>query len=234
MGTVPLFAIHNNARRVQKRRKLLENLSDFEIRKNCGLDYQGVLDVIDIFEPIEGVRRSAIPLETKVITFLSYLRSGNFQWSLGTLSKTPQASDSKIIEGCTNLVLQSAADNINFPNNPAEINRSKLDFHGLCRTKGFPRILGIVDGTHIGIISPPVDEDRYVNRKNYHSINCQVVVDSEYKFTDIVAKWPGSTHDALMWRESSVRGRLSRGNLGDGWFIGENKRSCHEISELSR
>ena len=39
---------------------------------------------------------------------------------------------------------------------------------------GFPNVIGCVDGTHIPIIAPSVDEVDYVNRKSFHSINVQV------------------------------------------------------------
>ena len=37
-----------------------------------------------------------------------------------------------------------------------------------------PQIIGIVDGTHIAIKKPKVNESTYVNRKSYHSINATV------------------------------------------------------------
>ena len=39
---------------------------------------------------------------------------------------------------------------------------------------GFPNVVGAVDGTHVKIQAPTKDEDDYVNRKGYHSINVQV------------------------------------------------------------
>ena len=39
---------------------------------------------------------------------------------------------------------------------------------------GFPRIIGIVDGTHIRIKVPVRQPDAYVNRKKFHSIVAQV------------------------------------------------------------
>ena len=42
-----------------------------------------------------------------------------------------------------------------------------------------PNVVGLIDGTHIQIIAPPVNEDAYVNRLQYHSINCQVVVNHD-------------------------------------------------------
>jgi len=45
---------------------------------------------------------------------------------------------------------------------------------------GIPGVIGIIDGTHIAIVSPKSDdpiypEHIYINRKGYHSINTQLV-----------------------------------------------------------
>lgn len=39
---------------------------------------------------------------------------------------------------------------------------------------GFPRVIGLIDGTHIKIRAPTVQPDSYINRKKFHSLNTQV------------------------------------------------------------
>ena len=65
-------------------------------------------------------------------------------------------------------------------------------------------MLGCIDGTHVSIVAPSNNEENYLNRKNAHSINIQAICNSELKFIDVVAKWPGSTHDAFIWRMSAA------------------------------
>lgn len=36
-------------------------------------------------------------------------------------------------------------------------------------------VIGAIDGTHVAITTPYVDEHLYVNRKRYHSLNVMVV-----------------------------------------------------------
>ncbi|XP_067633563.1 putative nuclease HARBI1 [Eurosta solidaginis] len=38
-----------------------------------------------------------------------------------------------------------------------------------------PGVIGCIDGTHIGLQRPSVDEHMYFNRKGYHSINAMIV-----------------------------------------------------------
>ncbi|KAL3973725.1 hypothetical protein ACER0C_022351 [Sarotherodon galilaeus] len=68
---------------------------------------------------------------------------------------------------------------------------------------GFPGVVGVIDGTHVRIIAPSEDEAVFVNRRNFHSINVQIVFNAACKILDIVAKWPGSTHDERMLSETN-------------------------------
>lgn len=45
---------------------------------------------------------------------------------------------------------------------------------GFQNIAGLRGVVGAIDGTHIRISRPYVDEEVYVNRKGYHSTNVQV------------------------------------------------------------
>ncbi len=59
------------------------------------------------------------------------------------------------------------------------------------RDFGFPQCAGMVDGTHIPIVSPEYCPADYYNRKGWHSIILQGTVDNVGKFTNINIGWPG-------------------------------------------
>ena len=45
----------------------------------------------------------------------------------------------------------------------------------------FPNVVGVIDGTHIPIRAlPGPDEACYVNRKQFHSLNVQVIFETCY------------------------------------------------------
>ena len=69
---------------------------------------------------------------------------------------------------------------------------------------GFPMCAGAIDGTHVPIKVPSQNHTDYVNRKSYHSIIMQALVDSRYLFRDIVVGWPGSGHDARVLANSEI------------------------------
>ena len=65
---------------------------------------------------------------------------------------------------------------------------------GFERIKRFPQVAGVIDGCHIPIIAPEEHHEDYHNRKGYHSIILQGVVDQNC-FTDVFISWPGEVHD---------------------------------------
>uniref|UniRef100_A0A8W8JGW1 DDE Tnp4 domain-containing protein n=1 Tax=Magallana gigas TaxID=29159 RepID=A0A8W8JGW1_MAGGI len=48
---------------------------------------------------------------------------------------------------------------------------------GFYLAAGFPNVIGCIDGTRVRFQAPSVDENAFVNRKGYHSINMQGVCD---------------------------------------------------------
>ncbi|XP_072172560.1 uncharacterized protein [Diadema setosum] len=79
--------------------------------------------------------------------------------------------------------------------------RLQETIHGFER-RGFPQCAGAIDGTHLPIIAPCDSPADYHNRKGWHSIILQAIVDHNYCFTDINIGWPGRTHDARVLANS--------------------------------
>ena len=99
---------------------------------------------------------------------------------------------------------------IKFPIVQEEIQQKQADF---TEFDNFPGVVGAIDGTHIRILAPREYEQEYVNRKNYHSINIQLVFDAQYRILDVVAQWPGSVHDSRIWNECGLPGKASFSNF---------------------
>ncbi|XP_004209423.2 putative nuclease HARBI1 [Hydra vulgaris] len=88
----------------------------------------------------------------------------------------------------------------------------------------FPRITGLIDGTHVCIQKPREHEYVYVNRSSNHLINVQAVCGYNGEFIDIVAKWHESTHNARILRES----KLGKKMIDDlkGLLLGDSGYPC--------
>ena len=85
--------------------------------------------------------------------------------------------------------------------------------HGFRDRWGFPQCGGAIDGTHIGILAPPISPADYYNRKGFYSVILQGVVDHRLRFWDINVGWPGKVHDARVFGNSSLYERGQSGTL---------------------
>ncbi|KAL2631393.1 hypothetical protein R1flu_016079 [Riccia fluitans] len=65
------------------------------------------------------------------------------------------------------------------------------------RRSSLPNVTGAIDGTHIRIWTPRLADNLvpYYNRKKYHSIALQAIVDADGYFLDVLVGLPGSTND---------------------------------------
>ena len=84
-------------------------------------------------------------------------------------------------------------------------------------------VLDYIDDSHVPIIALSHKEELYVNRKGVHSINIEAICGNDLKFIDVVAKWPSSSHDAFIWRQSGINLKIVLGEIptNKGWFLGE-------------
>lgn len=74
--------------------------------------------------------------------------------------------------------------------------------------------IGALDCTHVKIRSPGGDNaEMYRNRKNFFSINVQTICDANLKIQDIVARWPGSSHDSTIFNNSTIRGKFEKDEM---------------------
>jgi len=81
---------------------------------------------------------------------------------------------------------------------------------------GFENVIGAIDGTHIILgIAPLKQPEIYWNRKKKYSIQCQGIVDHRGIFIDYEIGWPGSVHDAKVYRNSFFYQNVS--TLIEGW-----------------
>ncbi|KAK0151413.1 putative nuclease HARBI1 [Merluccius polli] len=110
---------------------------------------------------------------------------------------------------------------IRFPLDNQQLHRIKANFMA-CRYAG---VVGAVDGTHIQIIAPSKDEDVFVNRKNVHSINTQIVSDATFLWRQISAK---------MHSLSEARYLIDSLAFSHGWKSAGELRGLNETTASGR
>ncbi|KAF2884499.1 hypothetical protein ILUMI_21673 [Ignelater luminosus] len=86
---------------------------------------------------------------------------------------------------------------------------------------GIPNVIGCIDGSHIEIDKPTERSVDYINRKGYHSIVLQGLCNEHLNFIDIFIGYPGSVHDARVFRNSSLYSKLQT-VCGDKYILGDS------------
>ena len=86
----------------------------------------------------------------------------------------------------------------------------------------FPFTIGAIDGSHVQIKAPLAQLESCTNRKSFTSVVLQGVCDSSMRFTDISVGWPGSMHDARIFRLSALGKRLSAQGIEPYHLLGDS------------
>lgn len=158
---------------------------------------------IKIDEPIK--KGPYIIKELMLMIFLRYLATGSFMKVSSELCSVTKSTAWKSIHLIIKSLIKQREIFIKFPD---QNDLSKIE-HAFRQKKGFPGVVGCVDGTHIPIEVPKSDiTETFRNRKGYMSLNCQMICGPIGEIYDCITCWPGSTHDSRVWRESRIFERL--------------------------
>jgi len=144
--------------------------------------------------------REPIPIEKRIMISLWRLVTNVEYRTLGVLFGIGRSTACEICNEFVRSVVKTLT--------PVYIRIPKENFRpvvdGFRNLWNFPQCGGAIDGTHIPIIAPNEHHKDYFNRKGWHSIVTQAVVDHEYKFMDIAVGFPYSNHDAYVLRNSGI------------------------------
>lgn len=175
------------------------------------------------------------PVNQLLLTLRTFA-TGSHLLSSADFIKCDKSTVSRIVAKVSRVLANLSAEYIYMPRNELEIAEEQNKFFDI---SGFPRVIGAVDGTHIRILSQGIINKLYINmlyflfiftggndaeifrnRKGYFSINVQAVASADLLFKDIVARWPGSTHDVTIFNNSRLKGRCEMGHFGNGILLG--------------
>nr|XP_034324835.1 putative nuclease HARBI1 [Crassostrea gigas] len=154
-------------------------------------------------------RNSPVPPLLQVLLFLRFVATGAHLRLIGDSLGISESSVGRSVKAVAAAIIAVFAQaTLVFP--VGEIATKVKE--GFRRVAGFPKVIGCVDGTQIRISTPTANEADYVNRKGFHSLNVQMVCDPNFRITSLCARWPGSCHDARIWRTSGLYQKFENGN----------------------
>lgn len=205
---------------VRDRRNPLDIFTDTELLERFRFDRASIFEIADVLAPqLQHAtnHNDALSPTQQVLIALRFFASGAFQNSLGDMIQVHRTTACRAIRRVSVALQRIMGRYVHLPTQE-EASRMKRDFYF---KSGLPGVIGCIDGTHVRIQAPSQNEYLYVNRKGYHSINTQLACNSDMLIFDVVAKWPGSTHDARILRESALHRAFEEGTLS-GLLLGDS------------
>lgn len=165
-------------------------------------------------------RNNALTPSSMLLLTLQFYATGSFLIDIGDFAGVHKSTASVVVNKVSRAIAKLAPRYICFPGNEEDIRNIQQRFFQKAR---FPRCIGALDCTHVRIQSPGGDyAETYRNRKHFFSLNVQTVVDSDLKIRDIIARWPGSTHDSTIFNNSRIKYRFESGEMGNNILVGDS------------
>jgi hypothetical protein len=156
--------------------------------------------------------QKAIPMRVRVACTLYKLVHGASLLICSELFAMGKSIVSAVLHDVVQAVNMEFRFDISFPRRP-RLNTVMSKFHDFC---GLPRIVGVIDETHIHILKPFLGpEDYFYFKTSNYNIQMQAVVDRCKKNLDVTVEIHGSTHDSQMLRQSSLYQQAESGTLFD-------------------
>ncbi|XP_026482098.1 putative nuclease HARBI1, partial [Ctenocephalides felis] len=183
-------------------------VSDEIFIKNFRLTKNVMKDLIELLEPHAETHTASwsIPFYLRVLAAIHFFGHGSYQTDLIIKHATPKY--------------------VNFPKTSSERDENKKRYmlhHFILYEVWHAWHFGCIDCTHISIVAPKKDHPVapaaiYMNRKGYYSINIEVICDADERILFASSRYPGSTHDAAIWKVSTVRALLTH-KADDGTYL---------------
>lgn len=155
----------------------------------------------------------------QLLLTLRFFATGCMQITAGDFSGVHQTTAGKTIKRVTQAIAAKRNNYIKLPLTPIEQQSNHSGFYAIAR---FPLVYGALDCTHIRIQSPGGNtSELFRNRKGYFSLNVQAMCNSDLKFLDVVARWPGASHDSTIFHNSHLCAVFESGQMGQNIILGD-------------
>ena len=152
----------------------LDDFSDEKLRIRYRFGRDSIEFLAEILEndlQRQTKRNDGMSPTLHILVALHFFVSGSFLQPIRGTVGLPKSSVSRVVKDLSLALAQEQKKFILWPS-PAELQVVKRGFYEKGR---FPGVIGYVDGTHVRIQASNTNENDFVNRKGFHSINVQAV-----------------------------------------------------------
>ncbi|XP_063931798.1 putative nuclease HARBI1 [Zophobas morio] len=222
-----LLVVVDRVKVFRDRRNPFEIYSEAEFRDRYRFYKDTVRHIITLIEdniaPMT-LRNCSLSPADQLLIALRFYATGAFQILVGDDYGVHKSTVCRVVQRVSEHLAGMCPHFVKMPENQQEKLLVKTGFHAI---RGFPNVIGCVDGSHVPITSPGGENaELFRNRKTYFSINVQAVCDSKLNIRDIVARWPGSTHDSTIWNASLLSARCENREFQGSYILGDSAYGC--------
>lgn len=163
-----------------------------------------------------------MPPHLQVLITLRYMATGSFQLIISDCHDVSQPTVSRCVSRVSRAIASMRPEVIKMPTHDESLNVMQ-DFKNIGH---MPGIIGCIDCTHVLIQKPRGNNtELFRNRKGKFSFNVQAVCGPQLQFFNVVARWPGSTHDSRIFWNSTLCMEMENG-MHRGRLLGDAGYSC--------
>ncbi|KAJ8928827.1 hypothetical protein NQ314_018547 [Rhamnusium bicolor] len=192
---------------------------DNEFIKRYCFRKTSVMDVLLplVFNRLAKNNNRGLPIAPviQLLIALRFYATGNFQGHFSIHSIT-----------CNKKYLWHWQKTRNFVKFPETLHEQQENIMKFYNVANFPNVAACVDCTHITIGNPGGEiGEIFRNRKRQFSLNVQVASGPNMEILDIDVRYPGSTHDSVIFDRSALRVRFETRQI-EGILLGDNGYAC--------
>ncbi|XP_031328994.1 putative nuclease HARBI1 [Photinus pyralis] len=210
-------------RQVYNRSDYFHSFDDLTFFQRFRITKPTAISILELIEPhIEypyNLNNCVSPIN-QLLVFLRFCATGTHLACIGDFAGMHLSTASRIVVRVGAALASHYNRFIKMPQTQQDMNMAQMSFYEIAR---FPRVIGAIDCTHVKIQSPGGnDPEVFRNRKGYFSINVQAIVSAQLHIRNIVARWPGSSHDVTIFNNSAVRRQFENNLYPDALLLGDS------------
>ncbi|XP_018367579.1 PREDICTED: putative nuclease HARBI1, partial [Trachymyrmex cornetzi] len=218
--------VERNERRpriIRPRINYMEIFDEIDFRKRFRISKNNFMTVLERIEDEirhKSDRNNPIPPVIQLLVAIRFYATGSYLITVADFCGISESSAQRIVHRVSPIIAALNNEFIKLPMSAEQIHQNQKEFFQIAK---FINVIGCVDCTHIKVESCGGRENElYRNRKGFFSLNIQVVVNARLEIIDIVARWPGSTHDATIFDHSRIKNLFEAGTFGDGLLLADS------------